>query len=87
MMLGAAALLLLAARASAKTAGVISTELDEACAGYNVSHFLQHGSRIEAQLDLVGAGCGVYGPDVTNLKLFVEYETGELHAIKCEDND
>jgi alpha-glucosidase len=87
MMLGVAALLLLAARASAKSVGVVSNNLDEACAGYNVSHVQQHGSRVKARLDLVGAGCGVYGPDVAHLKLLVEYETGKSYAIKCEDQD
>jgi hypothetical protein len=87
MMLGAVALLLLAARSCAKSPAVVSADLDEACAGYNVSHVQQHGSRIKAQLDLVGAGCGVCGPDVAHLKLSVEYETGETYALKCASNN
>lgn len=46
------------------------------CQGYSVSSLTQGKWSLEADLDIIGDGCEVYGPDVAKLKLLVEYQTG-----------
>lgn len=73
-MLGA--LSLLVAKPAIGSAKVLSAALDASCLGYNVSHVVDDGFKVEARLDLVGDGCGVYGPDVALLTMKVEYQGG-----------
>lgn len=46
------------------------------CPGYRASNVQNLGSRVTADLSLAGTACNVYGDDLTNLKLEVEYQTG-----------
>jgi alpha-glucosidase len=48
----------------------------EACPGYTASNIKDDGSRVTADLSLAGTACDVYGKDLTDLKLEVEYQTG-----------
>jgi alpha-glucosidase len=48
----------------------------DACPGYTASNVQNDGSSVTADLTLAGTACNVYGDDLTNLKLLVEYQTG-----------
>lgn len=54
-----------------------SATLDR-CPGYTASNIQDDGARITADLTLAGTACNVYGDDLTNLKLLVEYQTGKI---------
>jgi alpha-glucosidase len=47
------------------------------CPGYAASNIVDDGSRLTADLTLAGPACNLYGQDLTDLKLEVEYQTGE----------
>jgi alpha-glucosidase len=49
----------------------------DGCPGYTASNVQSVGSTVTADLSLAGTACNVYGNDLTNLKLFVEYQTGK----------
>ncbi|MDF2435610.1 MAG: alpha-glucosidase [Mucilaginibacter sp.] len=50
-----------------------------ACAGYQASSVkTQHGAVVSADLTLAGTACNVYGTDLDNLKLEIEYQTGRV---------
>lgn len=57
-----------------------SSSLDD-CPGYKASNVQNDGSRVTADLTLAGTACNVYGDDLTDLKLEVEYQTGTLTRI------
>ena len=48
----------------------------ESCPGYRASNVVSTGSTLTADLTLNGPACNVYGTDLTELKLVVEYQTG-----------
>lgn len=48
----------------------------ESCPGYTASNVQNDGARVTADLALAGTACNVYGKDLTNLRLEVEYQTG-----------
>lgn len=48
----------------------------QSCPGYTASNVQNDGGRITADLALAGTACNVYGDDLTDLKLEVEYQTG-----------
>lgn len=50
----------------------------ESCPGYAASNVQDNGAKITADLALAGSACNVYGEDLTNLKLEVEYQTGTV---------
>lgn len=50
---------------------------NEDCAGYTATNVNQQGSSLTADLTLAGDHCDSYGTDLENLKLLVEYQTGE----------
>lgn len=51
------------------------------CPGYKASNVLTSYSGLTADLTLAGTACNVYGTDLTDLTLTVEYQTGELYSI------
>jgi alpha-glucosidase len=59
----------------------------DSCPGYTASNVQDSGSRVTADLSLAGTACNVYGDDLTDLKLEVEYQTGEMpmhrHILLC----
>lgn len=67
----------LATAASSSSTASLSTPYDS-CSGYTVSHVVEDGAKITADLDPIGDGCAVHGPDLSHLKLLVEYQGGEL---------
>jgi alpha-glucosidase len=50
----------------------------ESCPGYRASNVVSTGSTLTADLTLNGPACNVYGTDLTDLKLVVEYQTGKF---------
>ena len=68
--LGATELLLLASLGS-----VLSQDLSS-CPGYTASDVVKTDSGLTASLSLAGDGCGVYGYDLPDLTLQVQYQTG-----------
>ncbi|GLI81145.1 hypothetical protein PoHVEF18_009517 [Penicillium ochrochloron] len=54
----------------------------EECPGYKVVNVREQGHSFEADLTIAGDHCDVYGTDLENLKLFVEYQTDDrLHVL------
>lgn len=47
------------------------------CPGYKASNVEQTNSGVTADLTLAGKACNVYGKDLQDLKLVVEYQTSE----------
>uniref|UniRef100_A0A093XJY9 Putative alpha/beta-glucosidase agdC n=1 Tax=Talaromyces marneffei PM1 TaxID=1077442 RepID=A0A093XJY9_TALMA len=51
------------------------------CPGYELKHVALTASSLTASLQLAGEPCNVYGADIKDLKLLVEYQTdGRLHV-------
>lgn len=48
------------------------------CLGYSASHVRRSYNGLAADLTLIGSPCNVYGNDIKNLKLQVDYQGGEL---------
>jgi alpha-glucosidase len=46
------------------------------CPGYTASNIVTTDSSLTADLTLAGPACNVYGADIKDLKLLVEYQTG-----------
>lgn len=57
----------------------------EACPGYSASNVQNDGSKVTANLALAGIACNVYGEDLTDLRLEVEYQTGTLLHVSQQD--
>lgn len=47
------------------------------CPGYTASNVVTTGSSLTASLQLAGTACNVYGQDIENLTLLVEYQTSK----------
>lgn len=68
--------------AGASAAAVLATRDSTSCPGYKATNVqTQHGSVVSADLILAGSACNLYGTDLDNLVLQVEYETG-MSAIE-----
>jgi hypothetical protein len=52
------------------------------CPGYTATNIQQSSTGLTANLQLAGPGCNVYGTDLPNLTLTVEYQTGEFTDIQ-----
>lgn len=50
----------------------------ESCPGYKARNVRDDGVRVTADLALAGTACNVYGDDLVDLKLEMEYQTGEV---------
>lgn len=50
---------------------------NDSCPGYAASNVVDDGSTVTVDLTLAGPACNVYGTDIQNLKLEVEYQTGK----------
>ena len=69
-LLGAAGLVLLASLRPVISQGISS------CPGYTASNVAQTDSGLTASLTLAGDTCNVYGYDLPDLTLLVQYQTG-----------
>jgi alpha-glucosidase len=56
------------------------------CSGYTATNIQQTNNGLTADLHLAGRACDVYGVDLPNLTLTVEYQTGTVkHRIwRCQ---
>lgn len=59
---------------------------NDECAGYTASNVSQQGPSLTANLTLAGDHCDTYGTDLENLKLLVEYQTGEFLSARKVDH-
>ncbi|KAH5411779.1 alpha/beta-glucosidase agdC [Parastagonospora nodorum] len=57
----------------------------DACPGYAASNVKDDGATVTADLKLAGAACDVYGKDLVDLKLLVEYQTEHRLHVKISD--
>ena len=59
------------------SAAALASRSATACPGYKATNVkTKQGSIVSADLTLAGAACNVYGTDLDNLVLQVDYETG-----------
>jgi alpha-glucosidase len=59
-------------------AGVASAQDPNSCPGYKATNVKKESGGVTADLTLNGNPCNIYGNDLKNLQLLVEYQTGEL---------
>lgn len=57
----------------------------DSCPGYAASNVQENGSKVTADLALAGTACNVYGNDLVNLKLEVDYQTESRLHVKIYD--
>jgi len=50
----------------------------DSCLGYSASEVTKGPSSFQAELHLIGSGCSIFGPDLPQLGVHVEYQTGAL---------
>ncbi|KAI1272151.1 glycosyl hydrolases family 31-domain-containing protein [Xylaria sp. FL0933] len=55
------------------------------CPGYTASNVVESDGKLTADLSLAGTACNVYGTDLTDLKLLVEYQTETRLHVKIYD--
>lgn len=63
---------------AALAAAVVNGAAITSCPGYKASNIVHSGTTITANLNLARPGCDVYGKDLDNLRLLVEYQTSTL---------
>jgi alpha-glucosidase len=79
------ALFLLGLAAPVLSNAILSRQAsNNTCPGYAASNVVNDGSKLTADLTLAGPACNLYGQDLTDLKLEVEYQTGE-HMLNSID--
>jgi hypothetical protein len=64
--------------------GLLSSGLalaQQACPGYRASNVQQSANGLTADLNLAGPACNIFGTDLRNLTLTVEYQTGKRSLI------
>jgi hypothetical protein len=54
----------------------------DSCPGYSASGVIQTATGLTADLTLAGAACNVYGNDIQNLKLTVNYDSGKSPLVR-----
>ncbi|KAI0195668.1 glycosyl hydrolases family 31-domain-containing protein [Xylaria flabelliformis] len=55
------------------------------CPGYTASNIVESDGKLTADLTLAGTACNIYGTDLTDLKLVVEYQTDSRLHVKIYD--
>ena len=58
-------------------ATVTGQNTSSTCPGYAATNVVTTASTLTADLHLAGPACNLYGTDLIDLKLVVEYQTGE----------
>jgi hypothetical protein len=67
------------ARSAAVSTGLVARQPTTAdCAGYRARNVVETATGLTADLTLAGAACNVYGRDIEQLKLSVNYDTGMI---------
>ncbi|KAI0487499.1 galactose mutarotase-like domain-containing protein [Xylaria cf. heliscus] len=70
----------------ALASGAISASVDD-CPGYTASNVVESDSKLTSDLTLAGKVYNIYGTDLTDLKLLVEYQTNSRLHVKIYDAD
>ncbi|KAI1749329.1 glycosyl hydrolases family 31-domain-containing protein [Xylaria castorea] len=70
----------------ASASGALSASVDD-CPGYTASNVVEGDGKLAADLTLAGTACNIYGTDLTDLKLLVEYQTDSRLHVKIYDAD
>ncbi|KAJ5259270.1 CAZyme family GH31 [Penicillium angulare] len=66
----------------------IRTDTADQCPGYSSINIIENAHSLTADLVLAGDACDLYGSDLRNLKLLVEYQTdNRLHVIIHDANE
>jgi alpha-glucosidase len=65
----------------------IAADDHSTCGGYSVSNVAKTVNTIHADLDLIGTGCTIYGPDIARLRLAVEYQAESRLHILIQDRE
>lgn len=65
----------LAAASASPILDLVTRQSSASCPGYKASNVKQTDNSLSADLTLAGPACNIYGTDLTNLVLNVEYET------------
>ena len=65
--------------------GALASSIDS-CPGYTATNIQNQNGKITADLSLAGDACDVYGTDLPDLRLLVEYQTSTLNTIGVIDN-
>ncbi|QIW98810.1 hypothetical protein AMS68_004328 [Peltaster fructicola] len=72
--------------ATATVASVLPRQASiDSCPGYKASNVQQSDSGLTADLTLAGTACNVYGTDLTDLTLTVEYQSDDRLHVKIQD--
>lgn len=53
----------------------------DSCPGYTASNVVENESSFTADLTLAGDACNAFSDDIKDLKVLVEYQTGEYYAV------
>lgn len=56
----------------------VTAESKSKCSGYALRQHRTNAFQLEAELELIGRGCEIYGSDLPRLALSVTYETGTV---------
>ncbi|KAI1081134.1 glycoside hydrolase family 31 protein [Whalleya microplaca] len=64
--------------------GALAVSIED-CPGYTASNVVQVDGTLTADLTLSGKACNIYGSDLTDLKLLVEYQTEARLHVKIYD--
>ncbi|KAI0521082.1 glycosyl hydrolases family 31-domain-containing protein [Xylaria bambusicola] len=62
----------------------LAASIDD-CPGYTASNVVESEGKLTADLSLAGTACNIYGTDLTDLKLLVEYQTESRLHVKIYD--
>ncbi|KAI1810828.1 glycoside hydrolase family 31 protein [Poronia punctata] len=68
----------------ASAIGALAATVED-CPGYKASNVVETDGKLTADLTLAGEACDIYGTDLTDLKLLVEYQTESRLHVKIYD--
>lgn len=69
------------ARSAAVSTGLVARQATAAdCPGYRASNVQQNDTGLTADLTLAGEACNVFGQDVENLRLSVNYDNSKFRT-------
>ncbi|KAI2632940.1 glycoside hydrolase family 31 protein [Xylaria nigripes] len=66
--------------------GALAASIDD-CPGYTASNVVESEGKLTADLNLSGAPCNIYGNDLNDLKLLVEYQSETRLRVNIYDAD
>ncbi|KAI0403844.1 glycosyl hydrolases family 31-domain-containing protein [Xylaria palmicola] len=68
----------------ASAASALAASVDD-CPGYTASNVVESDGKLTADLTLAGTACNIYGTDLKDLKLLVEYQTNSRLRVNIYD--